>query len=403
MYNNNFCFIVIKSVSCKDDYVKITKRVVMKKNKQNLCSLISQVRSKVMLFGIIICSSFFVFTQLVYGFEDIGAKIEAIAKKAHSAGLKPVSEGAELATLQKGMFDKKSDFSFSEAQLELGKILYFDPRLSNDGMRSCNTCHNIAMQGTSTLDKSQNNPYHLNVPTIYNMLFNDAAYYKGQIKRHDKLDTNTSKFLSKNITARATLHALKADNEMKGNMQKIIQGITNSKEYMRYFIRAYGTKVKVDENLIAQTLAGFIMSLNVVTRFDDFLNGNLKALSISEAEGLDMFIEKGCVTCHNGVNLGGTMQPFEVIGRYKFSDLGKFGTDSNKMLKVPTLRNITATAPYFHNGGFSNLDDAIKEMGRIQIGINLSNKDIAKIIEFLESLSGEIRPITIPTLPRASF
>ena len=147
----------------------------------------------------------------------------------------------------------------------------------------------------------------------------------------------------------------------------------------------------------------FYYELNVVTRFDDFLNGNLKALSIREAEGLDMFIEKGCVTCHNGVNLGGTMQPFEVIGRYKFSDLGKFGTNSNKMLKVPTLRNITATAPYFHNGGFSNLDDAIKEMGRIQIGVNLSNKDIAKIIEFLESLNGEIRPITIPTLPRASF
>ncbi|GAB0173480.1 cytochrome-c peroxidase [Helicobacter trogontum] len=371
----------------------------MNKIKQKLC----QMKSKIIFFGIAVCSSSFVFTQLVYGFEDIGAKIQSIAKKAHSAGLKPISEGAELATLQKGMFDKKSNFTFSEAQLELGKILYFDPRLSNDGMRSCNTCHNITMQGTSTLDESQNNPYHLDVPTIYNMLFNDVAYYKGIIKRHDKIDVSANKFLSRNVTARATLYALKAKNEMNGDMQKIIQGITNSKEYMSYFIRAYGTKVKIDENLIAQTLAGFIMSLNVITRFDDFLNGNLKALSISEVEGLDVFIERGCVTCHNGVNLGGTMQPFEVIGNYKLSNLGKFGTDSNKMLKVPTLRNVVATAPYFHNGGFKNLDDAIKEMGRIQIGIKLSNKEITKIIEFLESLNGEIKPITIPILPRATF
>lgn len=375
----------------------------MNKIKQNLYSFIMQVKLKFVLFSIILCSSFFVFTQILYGFEDIGAKLQDIANKASSSGLKAIPEGTELIALQKGMFDKKSNFTFSEAQLELGKILYFDPRLSNDGMRSCNTCHNLSMQGTSTLDKSKNNPYHLNVPTIYNMLFNDVAYYKGLVKRHDKLDVNTSGFLSKNITARATLHALKAENEMNGDMQKIIHGITSSREYMSYFIRAYGTKVKVDENLIAQTLAGFIMNLNVVTRFDDFLNGNLKALGISEAEGLDIFIEKGCVTCHSGINLGGTMQPFEVIGKYKFRDLGKFGTDSDKMIKVPTLRNITTTAPYFHNGGFKNLDDAIKEMGRIQIGINLSNKEITKIIGFLETLNGEIKPVIIPNLPKANF
>ena len=97
------------------------------------------------------------------------------------------------------------------------------------------------------------------------------------------------------------------------------------------------------------------------------------------------------------------MQPFEVIDKYKFSDLGKFGTDSNNMLKVPTLRNVVATAPYFHNGGFSRLDDAIKEMGHIQIGINLSNKEVASIIDFLETLRGNIQPVTLPSLPNANF
>lgn len=361
------------------------------------------MRARIVLISIMLCSSFFVFMQFLYGFEDIGAKLQAIADKAHASGLKSIAEGADLKELRKSMFDKKSGFTFSDTQLELGKILYFDPRLSGDGLHSCNSCHNIALQGTSTLDKSQNNPYHLKVPTIFNMIFNDTAYYKGLIKRHDKLETNTTGFLSRNITARAVLHALSAQNEMQGNMQKIIKGITESREYMSYFIRAYGVKVKVDEQLIAQTIAGFVMTLNVVTRYDDFLNGNLKALSVSEAEGLDTFIERGCVSCHNGVNLGGTMQPFEVIGKYKFSELGKFGTDSNKMLKVPTLRNVVATAPYFHNGGFSKLDDAIKEMGRIQIGVHLSNKEVSSIMEFLAALRGDIKPIYMPSLPNANF
>lgn len=362
-----------------------------------------QIRARIVLISIMFCSGLFVFTQLLYGFEDIETKLQAILDKARSNGLKPIVEGANLKSLQQSMFDKKSGFNFSDTQLELGKILYFDPRLSGDGLHSCNSCHNIAMQGTSMIDKSENNPYHLKVPTIFNMIFNDTAYYKGLIKRHDRVEINTSGFLSRNVTARAVLHALTAHNEMNADMQKVIKGITESREYMSYFIRAYGVKVEVSENLIAQSIAGFIMTLNVVTRYDDFLNGNLRALSVSEAEGLDTFIERGCASCHNGINLGGTMQPFEVIDKYKFSDLGKFGTDSNNMLKVPTLRNVVATAPYFHNGGFSRLDDAIKEMGHIQIGINLSNKEVASIIDFLETLRGNIQPVTLPSLPNANF
>lgn len=364
---------------------------------------VCKMQTKIALFGVMLFSTLFVFMQLLYGFEDIGAKLKDIADKAHSNGLKPMAEGADLKALQQSMFDKKSGFTFSDTQLELGKILYFDPRLSGDGLHSCNSCHNIALQGTSTIDRSANNPYHLKAPTIFNMIFNDVAYYKGLIKRHDRVESNTSGFLSRNVTARAVLHALSAKNEMQGDMQKIIKGITESREYMSYFIRAYGIKVKVDETLIAQTIAGFIMTLNIVTRYDDFLNGNLKALSASEAEGLDTFIEKGCVSCHTGVNLGGTMQPFEVIGKYKFRDLGKFGTDSNNMLLVPTLRNVVVTAPYFHNGGFAKLDDAIREMARIQIGVHLSSKEVASIMEFLSALRGDIQPIYIPSLPSANF
>ncbi len=358
-------------------------------------------KDKIILSIAIISCSFIVLFHMLYSFEDIGEKLQKIANKASENTLKPILENSQLTNLQKSMF-YKTDYKFSEFQLELGKILYFDPRLSGDGMHSCNSCHNISMYGTSTMDISKNNPNHLNAPSIFNLIFNDALYYRGEFKRHDKTN-NTYAFPEKNIIARATIHALQAQNEMNGNMQKIIEGITNSKEYMSYFIRAYGAKVNVNEELIAQSITGFIMTLNVVTRYDDFLRGNLKALSISEAEGLELFIDKGCVICHNDVNLGGTMQPFEVIRKYKFSNIGNLESDSNKMLKVPTLRNIKKTAPYFHNGSISSLKEAIKEMGSMQLGINLSNSEISKIIDFFESLNSNIPTITLPSLPVANF
>ncbi len=371
--------------------------------KQKVLSGLYVVKSKFILFIAIVTCSFVILSHLLYAFDDIGGKLQGILDKASKNNLKPILEDSQLSAFQKSMFSPKANYSFSSSQLELGKILYFDPRLSKDGLHSCNSCHNIAMQGTSIVDKSINNPYHLNAPTIFNVLFNDVAYYKGQIQRHDRADKNVTNFLAKNVVTRATLYALTAKNEMNGDMQKIIAGITKSDEYMKYFVRAYGQKVKVTDELIAQSIAGFIMSLNVVTRYDDFLRGNLKALSLSEAEGLEVFIDRGCVSCHNGVNLGGTMQPFEVIQKYKFSDIGKFGVDSNKMLKVSTLRNITRTAPYFHNGAVTSLSEAIKEMGRMQLGINLSNKEISKIMDFFESLQGEVNSVTIPSLPIANF
>lgn len=95
------------------------------------------------------------------------------------------------------------------------------------------------------------------------------------------------------------------------------------------------------------------------SRFDDFINGNDNALSKAEKEGLEVFIDKGCASCHNGIALGGTMQPFQVAGKYKFAQVGDFVGDKNGMVKTPTLRNISETAPYFHNGAIWTLKDAI--------------------------------------------
>ena len=111
------------------------------------------------------------------------------------------------------------------------------------------------------------------------------------------------------------------------------------------------------------------------SRFDKFLEGDGNALTKAEQAGLKTFIDKGCAACHNGVNLGGSMQAFEVAGKYKFAKLGGFKGDKNGMVKTPTLRNVEETAPYFHNGAIWSLQDAIKEMGSTQLGITISDDE----------------------------
>lgn len=114
---------------------------------------------------------------------------------------------------------------------------------------------------------------------------------------------------------------------------------------------------------------------------------------------MQVFLDKGCAACHNGINLGGTMQAFQVAGQYKFANLGDFKGDANGMVKTPTLRNIAETAPYFHNGAIWSLNDAIQEMGSVQLGIEISKAEAEKISTFLKSLTGEKPVVTYPQLP----
>jgi cytochrome c peroxidase len=122
-----------------------------------------------------------------------------------------------------------------------------------------------------------------------------------------------------------------------------------------------------------------------------------------EKEGLNLFIDKGCTSCHNGIALGGTMQPFEVASKYKFTNVGDFKGDANGMVKAPTLRNITETAPYFHNGQIWSLNEAVKEMGSVQLGIDISDNDAAKIVTFLKTLKGKKPAISYQQLPESTL
>ena len=180
------------------------------------------------------------------------------------------------------------------------------------------------------------------------------------------------------------------------------QRINSIPEYVELFKVAYGPNVKIDFERIAGVIGVFERTLVTPSRFDAYLEGNDKALTKDEKAGLKLFIDKGCTACHNGIAMGGTMQPFQVAKEYKFAQLGGFKGDANGMVKAPTLRNITETAPYFHNGAIWNLTDAIKEMGSVQLGITISDKEAKSIATFLKSVEGEKPVIVYPALPAST-
>ena len=177
-----------------------------------------------------------------------------------------------------------------------------------------------------------------------------------------------------------------------------VEKIASLPEYVKKFKKIYGKEGVTFDN-IADAIANFERTLITPSRFDKFLEGDTKALTKAEQEGLQVFLDKGCAACHNGINLGGTMQAFQGAGQYKFANLGDFKGDANGMVKTPTLRNIAETAPYFHNGAIWSLNDAIQEMGSVQLGIEISKAEAEKISTFLKSLTGEKPVVTYPQLP----
>ena len=310
-----------------------------------------------------------------------------LVKKVNEAGIKPIP--ASKTELMKLIDDPKDPIT--EAKVELGKKLFFDPRLSRSGIISCNTCHNLAMGGDDGIPaaighKWVANPHHLNSPTVYNSVFYAAQFWDGR---------------SPHLTDQAQ-GPIQAVPEMAAPKNLVKERITSIPAYVEEFKVAYGDDVKITFEQIASAIATFEKTLVTPSKFDDFLNGNKDALNKAEKKGLNTFIDKGCASCHNGVAFGGTMQPFELAAKYKFANIGDFKGDDKGMIKTPTLRNITETKPYFHNGAIWELTDAIKEMGSVQLGIKISDKEAKEIETFLKALKGRKPALIYPQLPEES-
>ena len=186
---------------------------------------------------------------------------------------------------------------------------------------------------------------------------------------------------------------------MAATKEHVVKTITSMPGYVDAFKKAYGNDVVIDYVKITDTIGLFERTLVTPAPYDDFLNGDDSALNSAEKEGLKTFIDKGCTTCHSGIALGGSMQAFGLTGEYKYVNVGDFKGDKNGLVKVPTLRNINETAPYFHNGAVTTLKEAIQEMGRIQLGMKITDKEASSIETFLNTLEGEKPEIIYSQLP----
>jgi len=320
---------------------------------------------------------------LLAGSTAFGSSDAALVKQAKDSGLKAIPQ-SQLEVLK--LVDNPKN-PITEAKVELGKKLYFDPRLSKSNLISCNTCHNLGMGGADGIGaaighKWTPNPHHLNSPTVYNSVLNDVQFWDGR---------------DPHLEAQAQ-GPIQAGPEMAAPKSLVVDRVTSMPAYVSEFEEAYGDDVNITFELITDTIATFERILVTPSRFDDFLNGDADALTKAEKTGLKVFIDKGCVACHTNIGLGGTMQPFEIHAKYNYAK-GDFKGNESGMVKTPTLRNIQETAPYFHNGNIWSLQEAIKEMGSVQLGVKISDKESAQIETFLKSLTGTKPDISYPQLP----
>jgi len=311
---------------------------------------------------------------------------DALIKKAIDAGLKPIpSDKKELLKL----IDNKNN-KITPQRVELGKKLYFDPRLSKSNLISCNTCHNLGLGGEDGVPKAIGhkwtaNPHHLNSPTVYNAVFNQKQFWDGR---------------SPDLEDQAT-GPIQASPEMAMSKENAVKNIKAIPAYVEAFKKSY-PKEEITIKTIGKAIGNFERTLVTPSPYDKFLAGDDKALNNNQKEGLKIFIEKGCTSCHTGIALGGGMQKFPLVKPYKYANIGDFKGDKNGMVKVPTLRNIAQTAPYFHNGAVWNLEEAVKIMGETQLGKELKDKEIKSIVSFLNALTGEKPKVEYPILPNAN-
>lgn len=269
-------------------------------------------------------------------------------------------------------------------KIALGKKLYYEKQLSMDGEISCNSCHKLDKFG---VDHDKTSLGHdeqrgqRNTPSVYNSGLFIAQSWDGKAK--DLAEQAKRSILD------STKMGMPNENQVLSRL-KVIDG------YQEMFEKAFPLKSRsMTLETLAEAIAAFEMNLLTPGRFDEYLRGRKNALTYDELEGLRVFSKVGCISCHNGPAVGGAL--YQKIGLeipYDTEDEGRFNVTKNPedkyFFKVPSLRNITMTAPYFHDGKIETLKEAIDLMGKHQLGIDLKESEIDAIEAFLGSLKGKI-------------
>lgn len=304
------------------------------------------------------------------------------------AMFKPVPETAQEVT---GM-------DLNPAMVTLGKALYFDPRLSESHNISCNTCHQIGLGGVDMLPTSIGHNWQKggrNAPTVLNAVFNTVQFWDGRAAD----------------LAEQAVGPIQNPIEMAISPEHAVAQLKAIPGYQPMFTAAFPEQAApVTLPNIGDSIAAFEATLLTPNApFDNYLRGDENALSVEEKAGLKLFVQKGCAACHNGVNVGGGMySPFGVVENpgadfLPPADKGRFQvtrtTSDEYVFKVPSLRNIELTPPYFHSGKSWDLKQAIAVMATSQLGQELTEDEVASIETFLLTLTGEQPQVIYPFLP----
>ncbi len=293
-----------------------------------------------------------------------------------------------------------ADNPTTAAKVALGKMLYHDPRLSSSGTVSCASCHNTMLGGEDNRAGSVGVGGQVggrSAPTVWNSAFNKVQFWDG---RAASLEAQAAGPVTNPIEM-----GMKSWDDVVVRLEAI-------EGYQAAFKKAFG-KEAISEDTATKAIAAYERTLITPnSAYDKYVKGNKKAMTDQQVRGMNKAVELGCVGCHSGpaFNGPGTFQKFPVIdngyfeAQYGFKDDKGLAEVTKKkgdehMWKVPTLRNIALTAPYFHNGSVKTLGMAVKLMAKLQLGQDLPKEEIADIVAFLDALTGEFPKQTMPMLP----
>ena len=290
-----------------------------------------------------------------------------------------------------------ADNPVTDEKIELGKMLFFDPRISLSGVFSCYSCHNLTTGGDDNLETSVGHGWQKgprNAPTVLNAVLNEAQFWDGR---------------AEDLKAQAK-GPVQAGVEMANTPENVEIMMNSMPQYVSLFETAFpGEDAPTNFDNMAKAIEAFEATLLTPAPFDSWLNGDDAALTAEAREGLGLFLDLGCVSCHSGVNVGGHgYYPFGLIEKpgadvLPEGDKGRFAVtetvDDEYVFRAAPLRNVSLTAPYFHSGKVWDLKVAVQIMAESQLGEELSDEDATSIVAFLDSLTGEMPEVTLPVLP----
>ena len=316
---------------------------------------------------------------------------------ADDAAMREEAKGLfEAIPLQAPMLENNN--AITRDKVDLGAMLFFDPRMSKSGLFSCQSCHNVGIGGVDGLETSVGHGWQAgprNAPTMLNAVFNIAQFWDGRAPD----------------LAEQAKGPVQAGVEMNNTPDQVVATLNSMEGYVSAFKAAFpGEADPVTFDNFALAIEAFEATLITPnSKFDQWLMGQDGAMSDQEKNGLKLFVETGCATCHNGINFGGNgYYPFGLVEKpgaevLPEGDKGRFAVsetaDDEYVFRAAPLRNIAITAPYFHSGKVWDLKEAVAIMANSQLGAELTDAQIDDIVAFLGTLTGEQPEVVHPLLP----